>query len=421
MATTLPKSKRAPMDKTALPIRQPNTAGYMAVVQTMGTMGGLDPQECFNKALETVAALKPTTEAKTYTTAKLQWLRAACSLTVAEMDTVLPPIHARLLAEGCTKCGTEAVLAQALRPTEDSDNPGLIYVLPELVQDIMGCKYGLGWDTSYSNCHRGLSPVAVPHMSLKHQQERLLYQDRLRKASMTTVWDVEKGEESLSSSPKSYRGCLQLLLNYIKLLLEVIGIRITHLLEVMAIHRKLGQKVDLYISMGPRDIRFLLCVIFLDAWEIFLQQVKDTKAAPEPQLKYTTSFLGVGPIPMPVAQFGASSSTTMTPKYSSLSSGTDMFKPADFVSPKTSSVPDDISLITGPLMDKFPNATTGARMTHGQLNFEDIGVGNKGACLKYNLLNVCANPKCSYRHAKAKPTAERVWAVVNMLKPAVEA
>jgi hypothetical protein len=83
MATALPKSKRAPTDKTALTIRQPNTAGCIAVVQTMGTMGGLDPQECFNKALETVAALKPAAEAKTYTIAELQRLRAACSLTVA--------------------------------------------------------------------------------------------------------------------------------------------------------------------------------------------------------------------------------------------------------------------------------------------------------------------------------------------------
>ncbi len=57
---------------------------------------------------------------------------------------------------------------------------------------MMACKYGLGWDTSYRNCHRGFSPFAVPHMSLRHQQERLLYQDRLGKASMTTMGDVEK-------------------------------------------------------------------------------------------------------------------------------------------------------------------------------------------------------------------------------------
>jgi hypothetical protein len=252
----------------------------MAVVQTMGTMGDLDPQECFNKALETVAALKPTEEAKTYTTAEFQRLQAACSLTVAEMDTILPPFHARLLGEGRTKRGMEAVLAQALRPTEDSDDPGLIYVSPELVQDIMGCKYGLGWDTSYRNCHRGLSPFAVPHMSLKHQQERLLYQDRLGKASMTTVRDVEKGEESPSSSPKSYHGCLQLLSNYIKLLSKVVGSRSAHLQEVVAIRRKLRQKVDLYIDMGPRENVFLLWAIFLDAQEIFSQQVADTRLPP---------------------------------------------------------------------------------------------------------------------------------------------
>jgi hypothetical protein len=289
------------------------------------TTGGLDPQECFNKALETVAALKPTAEAKTYTTAELQRLRAACSLTVAEMETSLPLFHARLLAEGRTKRGTEAVLAQALRPTNDSDDPGLIYVSPELVQDIMGCKYGLGWDTSYRNCHRGLSPFAVPHMSLKHQQERMLYQDRLGRASMTTVGDIEKGKESPSSSPKTYHGCLQLLSNYIKLLAEVVGSRSAHLREVVAIRRKLRQKVDIYIDMGPREILYLLWAVFLDAREIFSQQVEDTETAPESQLKYTTSFLGVGRIPMdilgvPVAQFGATGSGAMTPEYSSTGS-----------------------------------------------------------------------------------------------------
>jgi hypothetical protein len=52
----------------------------------------LDPQECFNKALETVAALRPVSEAmaaKKYTQAELQRLRAACSLTVPEMETSL--------------------------------------------------------------------------------------------------------------------------------------------------------------------------------------------------------------------------------------------------------------------------------------------------------------------------------------------
>jgi hypothetical protein len=395
-------------------------------VAQAGAPIGLDPQECFNKALETVAALKPVQEAKKYTTAELQRIRAACSLSVAEMGTILPPFHMRLLAEGRTKRGTESVLAQALRPRDDTDDPGLIYVSPELVADMMACKYGLGWDTSYRNCHRGLSPFAVPHMSLRHQQERLLYQDRLGKASMTTMGDVEKGEETPSTSPKSYHGCLQLLSNYIKLLTEIVGLRSTHLCEVIAIRRKLRQKVDLYIDMGPREILFLLWAIFLDAREVFSQQIEDTDAVPESQLKYTTSFLGVGRIPMdilgvPIAQFGADgSSGTTTTELSSMSSGGDLFKPADFVSPKNTSVPDDISAITMPLVQKHPQITANTLMSHGSLTFEDIRVGNKGACLNYNLLGICSDPKCSYRHSRAKPTPERIKAVVDILRPAVQ-
>jgi hypothetical protein len=57
---------------------------------------------------------------------------------------------------------------------------------------------------------------------------------------------------------------------------------------------------------------------------------------------------------VPLAQFEATNNMAMTPDYSSISSGmdtfkgTDVFKPADFVLPKTSTVPDDISTITSP-------------------------------------------------------------------------
>jgi hypothetical protein len=47
-------------------------------------------------------------------------------------------------------------------------------------------------------------------------------------------------------------------------------------------------------------------------------------------------------------------------------------------------------------------------------------VGNKGACLNYNLLGICSDPKCSYRHARAKSTPERIEAVVDALRPAVQ-
>jgi hypothetical protein len=123
---------------------------------------------CFNKAMDTIAALKPTPETTKYSSSELQRLHAACSLLVAKMTNGLPELYKMLLIEGHSKRGTESVLANALHPMADNDNGGLKYISPELVANIRDCKYGLGWDTLYQNCHRGLSPFAVPHMSLCH-------------------------------------------------------------------------------------------------------------------------------------------------------------------------------------------------------------------------------------------------------------
>jgi hypothetical protein len=409
---------------------------YLNGVPSAGLTGiagiTLDPQECFNKALEMVAALRPPSETaatRRYTPAKMQRLRAACSLTVPEMETSLPTFLEQLLTEGRTKKGTEAVLAQALCPRNDTDGPGLVYVSLELVSDIKNCKYGLGWDTSYRNCHRGISPFAVPHMPMRHQQERAAYEDRLQCASTTTLGDIEKGESSPSPVPQDYQGTLQLLSNYIRLLMVIVGPQTAHTREVVAIRRKLRTKVDLFINVGPREITYLLWAIFLDARDFFAHQVGPTEQLPESQLRYTTNFLGVGRITMdimgvPLEQFGAThprgdASTNRTAD-STLSSGDSLFRPAEYVSHKNSSISDDISAITTPLAGKFPHATTEAMMAHGDLRYDAIRIGNKGACLNYNLFGVCKNKTCSYRHSKAKPTAERIKAVADKLKPAIQ-
>jgi hypothetical protein len=312
------------------------------------------------------------------------------------MEALLPPFHENLLAEGRTKKVTGAVLAQALRPSDDSDDPGLIYVSPELVSDIKDCKYGLGWDTSYRNCRRGLSPFAVLHMSMQHQQERSAYQERLCQASTTTIDDVEKGESSPSPAPRDYHSLLQVLYNYIRLLTVVLGTQSAHTREVIAIRRKLRVKIDLYIDFEPHKIIYLLWAIFLDARAFLSQQVGPMDTLPESQLRYTNNFLGVGRIPMdimgvPFFQFGAvhpRSTDTTVPDSRSRSSSQDdaMFKPADWVAPTNPSVSDDISVLTMPLMQKFPKATADVLMAHADLRYDDIWVGNKGACLNYNLL-----------------------------------
>jgi hypothetical protein len=72
-------------------------------------------------------------------------------------------------------------------------------------------------------------------------------------------------------------------------------------------------------------------------------------------------------------------------------------------------------------MEKFPKATAEALMSHSSLRYEDIRVGNKGACLNFNLLGICNDPNCSFRHTQAKPTDDRIKAVRNKLEPAIQA
>jgi hypothetical protein len=97
-----------------------------------------------------------------------------------------------------------------------------------------------------------------------------------------------------------------------------------------------------------------------------------------------------------------------------------LFKEAPHVPVTNRDVPDEISTITMPLLEKFPKATMASLMSNSDLKYEDIRVGNKGACLNLNLLGVCSEPGCQYRHTKSKPTAERVKAVTEKLGPAVE-
>jgi hypothetical protein len=396
----------------------------------IASTGGLDPQQCFDKAMETVAALKAGPENKKYSTSELQRLRAACSLTVGEMSSDLPELHEKLLAEGRTKRGSEAVLAQALRP-DDSDDPGLIYISPELVADIRDCKFGLGWDTSYRHCHRGLSPFSVPHMSLKHQQERQAVTDRLSRASSTTTEDVEKAESSPSPAPRDYHGLLQLLSNYIRLLKAVVGSRSKHTKEVVAIRSALRRRMDLFIGIGPKEILYLVWAVFLDAREFFAQQIGDLDVLPESQLRYTTSFLGIGRIStdllgVPLSQFLVASQPLLTNEGggTSRSKGSrgseNMFQEAANVPHTHTDIPDEISTITMPLMERFPKATMASVMAHSDLKYEDIRVGNKGACLNLNLLGVCADSGCQYRHAKSNPTPERIKAVTQKLGPAIQ-
>jgi hypothetical protein len=82
---------------------------YLGSLPATGLTGGmktnLDPQECLNKAWETLVTLCPqpseaTAKRRYITPAKLQWLQATCWLTVLKMEMAHPTNQEQLLVEG---------------------------------------------------------------------------------------------------------------------------------------------------------------------------------------------------------------------------------------------------------------------------------------------------------------------------------
>jgi hypothetical protein len=82
-------------------------------------------------------------------------------------------------------------------------------------------------------------------------------------------------------------------------------------------------------------------------------------------------------------------------------------------------IPDDISSIKGPVLDKHSSATAKQIMSFGALKYDDLWVSQRGACLNQNLLGKCNNLKCTYIHGVALPTAQSAKEVAAKLGPAV--
>ena len=201
------------------------------------------------------------------------------------------------------------MLTQELHPYEDSDNPGLICVSPKQLTYINDCKYGLVWDTYYKKYHRVLSPFPAPHMSLFNQKEKKEYHDRLGRATTTSIGDIERGEGNPHSAPSEYRGILQTLPVYIRLLTTVVSKKSVHTREVVVIRKTLITRMDPYVDIEQKRIIYLVWEIFWGTRDLFSEEVKHGEALSESMLWYPENFLGVGRIPtdivsVPVAQLG---------------------------------------------------------------------------------------------------------------------
>jgi hypothetical protein len=201
---------------------------------TLAAAGTLDPQLCFDKP------------SSRRSPPKLQQICTACSLLVAEMVTGLLELYQSLLAEGRSKRGMEAMLANSLRPTANNNYPGLICISPELVAN---------GGTCHSTIATGLYPHLWSPICLLSTSRRGSPADCLGQASSTTTDDIKKVESKPSPVPK-------------------------HLEEVTAIQHTQKSRVDLFVDIKTWEIFFILWATFLDESESFLRQSEDAMPIP---------------------------------------------------------------------------------------------------------------------------------------------
>ena len=79
-------------------LRHTMFSDFMPLATFPQPIDSLDPQECFNKSLNKLYALKTPDKAEKDTYAELRHLRDAYSLTDSEMITSLPNFHKNLIS-----------------------------------------------------------------------------------------------------------------------------------------------------------------------------------------------------------------------------------------------------------------------------------------------------------------------------------
>jgi hypothetical protein len=214
-----------------------------------------------------------------------------------------------------------------------------------------------------------------------------------RKKTSTTVGNVEKGESTQSPAPQDYHGLLQLLSNYVRLLVTLVGSRSVHTREVIAVRRKLRAKIDLYVGIGPWPPRD------------HLLNMGNISRCPGVLLPTNRPYGTTARVPAPVHHkfpwtredfdrhhgspavgvSGRSSGSTADSTRTGTRSGNneqEMSKPANWVVQKNADIADDIGALTFPPLDKFPKAMMNHIMSHGSLGYDNVRIGNKRSLFK---------------------------------------
>lgn len=391
----------------------------------------LDAQECFNKACETVRAIRADGAGgarKDYTLGEKSFLKA---FTAQEDEENWPSLYGEVREEGRTKAGVGRVLIKKLLPGKDDSDPIRIYVSAEMTKDVKELNYAHDGEVTFEDCHRGVSPFAVPHTSLAQQRSRKRDLDSLEEATSTTAEEIKKSREVTVSCPTDYYSFLRQLANYDKFLMELAGEENFHRKEVVEIRRVLRERVAIFENISPENILQILWAILDDARQLCKKCLEWQEGQPFPRsdLKYVVNFLRTGRIlPLehcPVEDFLGSSVSrrkAASAAYVGKSQEVDEEFPEADAPLKNNEVHPAIREVIGDLKREYPAVTVTALMAAPPqpLSYVDLRMGKPGTCLTYNILGECTT-KCNYRHNAARPKEPRAKEIAEKLTPAVEA
>lgn len=379
------------------------------------------------------AAVAPTT--KDYTPLEIQKIQAGCSLTPDVYEAELPEIFSRMLEEGRTSIRTQALMREMLMPDEeDMFNAIQVLVSEDMAKDFKNLDFGYNGDTTYSTCHRGISPFMVIPVSLAQASQRRRLADRYaRVGSNLTLDDVASSETAPDVTPRTYRELMDVMKNYCFFLQRLLGARCNHFLETRAITRTLGRKRREFEGISARQVATILWHVFMDARQFFSTTVDITGSLPESNLRVARGMIETTMIP----------EQTNVPYQELL--GTAMHDETtgpggqeSFEQPRTGRTGE--APVGSRVFSRVPGsikaALTGARARYPDLRIADImgaptpplrytaiRVGPTGACLDMLCLGACKEPECTYKHPTARISIDpaRAAAAASKLKAGLAA
>lgn len=378
------------------------------------------------KAMKDLEAKKPK---ESYTNFEKRCILAACSLREDEWDQA-PPIYEEINEGGRSTRIVKSLLQQRLSIDNHSDDPVLIHVSSEMVADVKELRFATDYSLSYTTCHRGITPFAVPHTALARQEELKDQEDDLAAATTTTPGDIRSSRSKPPPCPKTYQEILRNMASYIRFLTVLFGDRCEHLRQVIVIRNFLREDSQTQFGLGAQEAARayanIMWAIFRDARAFFASPHQADGTPPISKLFVTARIVLASnkleitgcplqqllqDMPELLNSPSPSLATNLDPFSSPPSGGTRQ-------GPLTNSKVDPkLEAVARAIKQAHPQVQMRALIasSNPKLRASDLQLA-RGGCLDYLIFGKCKIPGCSYKHNGVVET-NKIDQVVAKLKP----